>query len=78
MLKQELLKNALLAGFTESEILSIASPRGDDKHFEIKIQSSKFNQLSLLAQNRLVYSYISDLINSGEVHAVSLNLLAND
>lgn len=78
MLKINLLKQALLKGFSESELLSVSSPRSDDKHFEVSIKSNKFKDLSLINQNRLVYSYISDLINSGVVHAVSLKLSVND
>jgi acid stress-induced BolA-like protein IbaG/YrbA len=60
--------------------VEVSSPRNDDSHFEINIYSEQFNSLSLIQRNRLVLKLINPLLESKEVHAVSLKLtpLNND
>lgn len=76
--KESVLRSKLLEVFLSSEILSIKSPRNDDKHFDITIKSKKFAGLTLISQNRLVYKAISDLISNNIIHAVTLNLIIDE
>lgn len=76
--KESILHAKLLEVFTDSEIISIKSPRNDDKHFDITIKSKKFSGLTLISQNRLVYKAISDLISNNIIHAVTLNLIVDE
>ncbi len=58
---------------TDSEI-EIKSENLCDTHLIISIKSADFINLSKIDQNKLVYSYLSEFINSGELHAVTLKI----
>ncbi|WP_159666998.1 BolA family protein [Andreprevotia sp. IGB-42] len=46
--------------------------RGDGHHFYAKLASPRFAGLGLLARHRLVKDALKDVIDSGELHALSL------
>lgn len=45
---------------------------GDGAHFYARIASPRFDGLGLLARHRLVKDALKDVIDSGELHALSL------
>ncbi len=46
--------------------------QGDGHHFYAEVVSPAFEGLGLLARHRLVKEKLQDLIDSGELHALSL------
>ncbi|GHD61787.1 MULTISPECIES: BolA family protein [Jeongeupia] len=49
---------------------------GDGHHFYARIVSPRFEGLGLLARHRLVKDALKDVIDSGELHALSLEKTA--
>ncbi|MDR3425889.1 MULTISPECIES: BolA family protein [Silvimonas] len=45
---------------------------GDGHHFYARLASPRFEGLGLLARHRLVKEALKDVIDSGELHALSL------
>ena len=56
------------------DFIEFVSPRNDNKHFKLTIISEKFNGMPLLKRHRLVYSFLRSMLDSGEIHALNLNL----
>lgn len=76
MTTQNKLNQALSKHFkADSDKITVLSPRGDDSHFEITIESNQFSKLSLIERNKLVHKIINPLFESKELHAVSLKLI---
>lgn len=48
--------------------------QGDGTHFFITLIDDYFENLSLIKRQRDVYSYLQAYIDSGELHAVSMNV----
>ena len=46
----------------------------DDVHFELIVVSDDFKDYSLVKRHQMVYKAIGDLINSKELHALSMKL----
>ena len=49
---------------------------GQDCNFSIKIVSKDFTNMSTLERHKSVMKLFSDLLKSGELHAISLDLKA--
>jgi len=45
---------------------------GEGNRFEIQVTSSKFEGMSRVQRQQMVYEAISDLIRDGSVHAVTI------
>ncbi len=56
------------------DFIEFVSPRNDNKHFKLTIISEKFSGMPLLKRHRLVYSFLKSMLDSGEIHALNLNL----
>lgn len=54
--------------------IEFVSPRNDNKHFRLTIISEKFRGMPLLKRHRLVYSFLKSMLDSGEIHALNLQL----
>lgn len=57
--------------FPDAEI-KIIIDQLDGAHVVLDINSSKFKNLSLVDQHRLVYDTLADLIKDGTIHALKL------
>ena len=66
---QELIKSYL----DDVTDLSIS---GQDCNFSIKIVSKDFTNISTLERHKSIMKLFSDLLQSGELHAISLDLKA--
>ena len=61
-------------------ILAEAMPNADLKidggegKYSIQLVGSVFEGLSLVKRQQFIYQFINDYINSGEIHAVTMNL----
>ena len=64
--------NDLLKSNFNSSVIEVALK---DRYCHIFIASDKFKGLSKLKCQQLVYSYISEQIASGAIHAVDLKLM---
>ena len=66
---QELIRSYLV----DVSDLSIS---GQDCNFSIKIVSKDFINISILERHKTIMKLFSDLLQSGELHAISLDLKA--
>jgi stress-induced morphogen len=67
------------ASFSDvNDEITLESPRQDDNHFSLTIKSAQFDQLTLIQRSRLVYKILDPLLASKELHAISLNLIAQN
>ena len=56
--------------------VSDLSVSGQDCNFSIKIVSKDFTNMSILQRHKSIMKLFSDLLQSGELHAISLDLKA--
>ena len=56
--------------------VSDLSISGQDCNFSIKIVSKDFTNISALERHKSIMKLFSDLLQSGELHAISLDLKA--
>ena len=54
--------------------VSDLSVSGQDCNFSIKIVSKDFTNMSILQRHKSIMKLFSDLLQSGELHAISLDL----
>ena len=54
--------------------ISDLSVRGEDCSFSIKIVSKDFENLSILDRHKYIMKLFKNLLQSGELHAISLDL----
>ena len=64
------LESLIANKFPESKIL-VEDLAGDNNHYSVTIESSKFNGLSRIQQHQLVYQSLEGLMDS-ELHAMQL------
>lgn len=69
-IEQKKLESLIANKFPESKIL-IEDLAGDNNHYSVTIESSKFNGLSRIQQHQLVYRSLEGLMAS-ELHAMQL------
>ena len=56
--------------------VSVFTVSGQDCNFSIKIVSKDFTNISILERHKTIMKLFSDLLQSGELHAISLDLKA--
>ena len=66
---QELIRSSL-------DDVSVLTVSGQDCNFAIKIVSKDFTNISTLESHKSIMKLFSDLLQSGELHAISLDLKA--
>ena len=69
-IEQKKLESLIANKFPESKIL-IEDLAGDNNHYSVTIENSKFNGLSRIQQHQLVYQSLEGLMDS-ELHAMQL------
>ena len=69
-IEQKKLENLIAEKFPESKI-SVEDLAGDNNHYSVTIESSKFNGLSRIQQHQLVYQSLDGLMDAG-LHAMQL------
>ena len=69
-IEQKKLENLITEKFPESKI-SVEDLAGDNNHYSVTIESSKFNGLSRIQQHQLVYQSLDGLMDA-ELHAMQL------
>ena len=66
---QELIKSSL-------DDISNLTVSGQDCNFSIKIVSKDFINMSTIDRHKIIMKLFTDLLQSGELHAISLDLKA--
>ena len=66
---QELIKSSL-------DDISNLTVSGQDFNFSIKIVSKDFTNMSTIDRHKIIMKLFTDLLQSGELHAISLDLKA--
>ena len=69
-IEQKKLEKLIAEKFPESKI-SVEDLAGDNNHYSVIIESSKFNGLSRIQQHQLVYQSLDGLMDA-ELHAMQL------
>ena len=69
-IEQKKLENLIAEKFPESKI-SVEDLAGDNNHYSVTIESSKFNGLSRIQQHQLVYQSLDGLMDA-KLHAMQL------
>ena len=69
-IEQKKLENLIAEKFPDSKIL-VEDLAGDNNHYSVTIESSKFNGLSRIQQHQLVYQSLDGLMDE-ELHAMQL------
>ena len=69
-IEQKKLESLIANKFPESKIL-VEDLAGDNNHYSVTIESSKFNGLSRIQQHQLVYQSLEGFMDS-ELHAMQL------
>lgn len=69
-IEQKKLESLIANKFPESKIL-VEDLAGDNNHYSVTIESSKFNGLSRIQQHQLVYQSLEGLMDS-KLHAMQL------
>ena len=69
-IEQKKLESLIAEKFPESKI-SVEDLAGDNNHYSVTIESSKFNGLSRIQQHQLVYQSLDGLMDA-ELHAMQL------
>ena len=69
-IEQKKLENLIADKFPDSKIL-VEDIAGDNNHYSVTIESSKFNGLSRIQQHQLVYQSLDGLMDA-ELHAMQL------
>ncbi len=67
---QPILEQKLL-DFFPNAVIDIKDLVGDENHYEITVRSQKFHGLSKIAQHKLVYEALGDMVGN-QLHALSL------
>ena len=71
MLSPEVIRERLLAALPGSEI-EVYDTTGTGDHFAAQVVSPAFEGKAMLAQHRMTYAPVQDLIDSGALHALAL------
>jgi len=66
----EELMGLLKKEFADDEVV-VRDTAGDGEHYMVEVQSSKFNNMTLLEQHRLVYKALGDKVGT-DVHALQI------
>ena len=69
-IEQKKLESLIADKFPESKIL-VEDLAGDNNHYSVTIESSKFNGLSRIQQHQLVYQSLDGLMDAA-LHAMQL------
>jgi stress-induced morphogen len=65
---EELLKGA----FPDAQALDVADRTGGGDHFQVTVESGRFNGLTLIEQHRLVYDALAEPLADGTIHELRI------
>lgn len=70
MFSCEMLQKKIQEHFPGDDVV-VWDTRNDGNHFQAKVESSKFEGLSLIKQHKLVYAALKDEMEAG-LHSISI------
>ena len=72
MVATQTLEALLHAAFPEASDLSVADRTGGGDHFQVTIESARFDGLPLVDQHRLVYGALAEPLADGSIHELRI------
>jgi stress-induced morphogen len=72
MVAAETLESLLHAAFPEAGEVSIADRTGGGDHFQVIVESARFDGLTLVEQHRLVYDALAAPLADGSIHELRI------
>jgi stress-induced morphogen len=72
MAATDTLEALLHAAFPEADELSIADRTGGGDHFQVTVESTRFDGLTLVEQHRLVYDALAEPLADGSIHELRI------
>lgn len=66
------LQTLLQRAFPDATELHVEDRTGGGDHFQVTVASPRFNELSLLAQHRLVNEALSEPLRDGTIHELRI------
>ena len=66
------LEGLLRDAFPDAGEVSVADRTGTGDHFQVTVQSGRFDGLSLVDQHRLVYDALSEPLADGTIHELRI------
>ena len=69
---RDTLEHLLKEAFPDANELSVADRTGGGDHFQVTVESGRFNGLSLVDQHRLVYDALAEPLADGTIHELRI------
>jgi stress-induced morphogen len=69
---RERLQELLRGAFPDADELSVADRTGGGDHFQVTVESARFDGLSLIDQHRLVYDALAEPLADGTIHELRI------
>ena len=66
------LEDLLRGAFPDAQELSVADRTGGGDHFQVTVETPRFNGLSLLDQHRLVNDALAEPLADGTIHELRI------
>ena len=66
------LEELLRGAFPNARELSVADRTGTGDHFQVTVESERFQGLSLVEQHRLVYDALAEPLADGTIHELRI------
>lgn len=66
------LEELLRGAFPDARELSVADRTGTGDHFQVTVESGRFDGLGLVDQHRLVYDALSEPLADGTIHELRI------
>jgi stress-induced morphogen len=69
---RETLEHLLRQAFPEASELQVVDRTGGGDHFQVTVESARFQGLSLVDQHRLVYAALDEPLRDGTIHELRI------
>ena len=69
---RDTLEHLLRQAFPDANELAVADRTGGGDHFQVTVESERFNGLSLVEQHRLVYDALAEPLADGTIHELRI------
>jgi stress-induced morphogen len=69
---RDTLEHLLREAFPDASELAVADRTGGGDHFQVTVESPRFNGLSLVDQHRLVYDALAGPLADGTIHELRI------
>jgi stress-induced morphogen len=69
---RDTLEHLLRQAFPDANELAVADRTGGGDHFQVTVESGRFNGLSLVEQHRLVYDALAEPLADGTIHELRI------